>query len=395
MDAIKEEPCFFLLAGHMPVDKDSWPTVFSAIRAVHPTTPILIFGGHTHIRDCNQPDGRSMALESGRFMETVGWMSVKLDESKYRHGSSAKNLTFARRYLDPNRVTYEYHAGISDSKFTTPTGASITKGLQTLVKKFHLDEVFGTAPMDYILYGVAYPANNSLVSLVATQAAPYALAQNNSRAGIPNLIILNSGSQRFDLYKGPFTRDDQFAVSPFTAQFLFIPDVPFKIANSVLPGLNGARSHNHRREPLPGSEVYEARYHEWLSDMNRRSGFAIQTEMQQWSITSANLTLGYVTQDSCPGVGDDIPHTPIPFFNPPRFVTSDPPTVDGSNAPITNSSTIDLVFVDYIEGQLLRILNDLSSKTGMGKNYTTADVQKYGNYGIDEILGVYAQGNWN
>ena len=64
------------------------PIVFDAVRAVHPTTPILILGGHSHIRDCRkgrlfacllclthipvQFDGRSIALESGRYMETVG-----------------------------------------------------------------------------------------------------------------------------------------------------------------------------------------------------------------------------------------------------------------------------------------------------------------------------------
>jgi 2',3'-cyclic-nucleotide 2'-phosphodiesterase (5'-nucleotidase family) len=50
--------------------------VHKAIRALHPDTPIMIFGGHTHIRDCVQYDGRTMALESGRYMETVGWMSA-------------------------------------------------------------------------------------------------------------------------------------------------------------------------------------------------------------------------------------------------------------------------------------------------------------------------------
>ena len=70
--------------------------MFNAIRAVHPYTPILIFGGmrftlvhetvlvfncrihagHSHIRDCQQYDGRTMALESGRYMETIGsWIS--------------------------------------------------------------------------------------------------------------------------------------------------------------------------------------------------------------------------------------------------------------------------------------------------------------------------------
>ena len=58
-----------LFLRHMPVSRDNcrcsskesddntWhiagPLVFDAIRAVHPTTPILILGGHTHIRDCS------------------------------------------------------------------------------------------------------------------------------------------------------------------------------------------------------------------------------------------------------------------------------------------------------------------------------------------------------
>ncbi|EEB87525.1 hypothetical protein MPER_15100, partial [Moniliophthora perniciosa FA553] len=88
---------------HMPVNRDNWPIVFDAIRAVHPDTPILIFGGHEHIRDCVQLDGRSMSLASGRYLETIGWMSAKLDE--YEDGT--KNITFSRRYLDTNRVTYE------------------------------------------------------------------------------------------------------------------------------------------------------------------------------------------------------------------------------------------------------------------------------------------------
>lgn len=68
--------CF--LVGHMSIRNESdseWTTVFRAIRAVHPLTPILIFGGHHHIRDCKQEDARSMSLASGRYMETVGFMS--------------------------------------------------------------------------------------------------------------------------------------------------------------------------------------------------------------------------------------------------------------------------------------------------------------------------------
>jgi hypothetical protein len=75
-----------------------WKIVFATIRAVHPKVPIIILGGHVslddfprqcvcvlhancegkkklHIRDCRQLDDRSMSLASGRYMETIGWMS--------------------------------------------------------------------------------------------------------------------------------------------------------------------------------------------------------------------------------------------------------------------------------------------------------------------------------
>ncbi|KAJ3528444.1 hypothetical protein NM688_g8000 [Phlebia brevispora] len=146
LDAIQEEPDFFLLVGHMPVQRDNWPLVFNAVRAVHPTTPILILGGHTHIRDCIQFDGRSMSLESGRYMETVGWMSVDLDEK-----DSTKNLTFSRRYLDPNRVSFEWHTQQSNFTFDTTEGRSITQGLEQLFQNFDLGFLYGTAPHDFTL----------------------------------------------------------------------------------------------------------------------------------------------------------------------------------------------------------------------------------------------------
>jgi hypothetical protein len=39
--------------GHMSVQKEpdsEWRAIFNAIRSVHPTVPILIFGGHHHVR---------------------------------------------------------------------------------------------------------------------------------------------------------------------------------------------------------------------------------------------------------------------------------------------------------------------------------------------------------
>ncbi|KAI0061923.1 hypothetical protein BV25DRAFT_715601 [Artomyces pyxidatus] len=391
-EAIAEEPDFFLLAGHMPVYKDKWPFVFNAIRAVHPTTPIFILGGHTHIRDCVQLDGRSMSLESGRYMETVGFLSANLD-----HKNSTANITFNRRYLDPNRVTYEYHTGRGNHSFDTWLGQEITRGLNELAESYDLSYLYGTAPQDYSLSrwvstspeartgtdspsSDPYPSNGSLLTLFIEQVIPVALAINNTRAAIPNIIITNSGELRFDLYKGPFTKNDQLTASPFTDSFLYIPNVTLGVASKVLPTLNKAGANEkrslEREEELYGRGVVDMRYRAWLEEMDRRDG-----EVKR---AAQNLTLGYVTQDSCPGVGDDTVHAPLPYYGSPDFLSSIPPTG-------ADDTVIDLVFINFIQDQLLGVLNGLQSE----KVYADSDVLSYSPFLADEVLGLFAAEKWN
>ncbi|KAI0776233.1 Metallo-dependent phosphatase-like protein [Trametes elegans] len=377
-EAIKEEPDFFLLVGHMPVRNDQWPTVYDAVRAVHPTTPILILGGHSHIRDCLQLDGRSIALESGRYMETVGWLSANLD---HQYGSK-KNVSFTRRYLDPNRVTYEYHTRRSNFSFDTFEGRLITKGLNELATRFNLSELFGTAPQDYTISQSPYPSNTSLLSFFATQAMPYALTLNNTRAHVPSLMITNSGSQRFDVYAGPFSKNDQLTASPFADSFLYLPDVPFAVARQVLPALNHAGANERRALEERERELYargdvDRRYRRWLEEMDRRSDGLTRR-------AAKNATLGYVTHDDCPGVGDDVLHAPLPFFSSPDFIGSDAPAVSDETA-------VDLVFVDFIENQLLETVNGLQSD----KTYAKSDVLSYSDVLSNAVLGLYAEKYWN
>ncbi|EDQ99504.1 uncharacterized protein LACBIDRAFT_334938 [Laccaria bicolor S238N-H82] len=388
-DAIKAEPDFFLLTGlvliydsglwnrHMPIARDNWPLVYNAIRAIHPLTPILILGGHTHIRNCLQMDGRSMSLESGRYMETIGWMSAKLDKK-----GSTKNITFSRRYLDPNRVTFEYHTQRNVHNFDTSSGQSIDSGLEKLSKKFDLSFQFGTAPHDFTISQSPYPSNNSLLSLFIENAVPVALAINNTRASIPNIMITNSGSQRFDVYAGPFTKNDQLTASPFADAFLYIADIPASIAKQVLPTLNKAGSNQRRELEEREREMYgrghvDTVYMRWLEEMDKRNDGIDRRAAQ-------NLTLGYVTADSCPGVGDDTPHAPLPFFSSPPFIGSQVPNV-------SDDTPIDLVFVDFIQAQLLQILNSVQTS----KSYTTGDVKTYSPILANAALGLYAQKVWN
>ncbi|OJA20846.1 hypothetical protein AZE42_02508 [Rhizopogon vesiculosus] len=276
-EAIAEEPDVFVLVGHMPVSYDNWPVVFDAVRAVHPSTPIMIFGGHSHIRDCQQYDGRTMALESGRYMETIGVLDENLGADLNAAEGNTDNVTFTRRYLDQNRVTYEYHTQMSNQTFDTSAGRSITSGLQELAVNFDLSYMYGTSPQDYTINQNPYPSNGSLLSLFIADAVPYALSINNTRDSIPNIIITNSGSQRFNIFKGPFTKNDEITASPFTDSFLYIPNITFSIANQVLPALNNAGADEKRKRDEVEKELWsrgivDVRYKAWLEEMDRRAG---------------------------------------------------------------------------------------------------------------------------
>lgn len=142
------------------------------------------------------------------------------------------------------------------------------------------------------------------MSLFAQKAAPVALAINNTRAAShPNIIITNSGSQRFDLYSGSFNKNDQLTSSPFTDSFLYIPDLPYGIAKQVLPTLNGVgaaekrdvegllkQANEEMESYLYGKGDVANRYNSWLKAMAEAEG-AVEKRAAQ------NLTVGYVTSD--------------------------------------------------------------------------------------------------
>jgi hypothetical protein len=58
---------------------------------------------------------------------------------------------------------------------------------------------------------------------------------------------------------------------------------------------------------------------------------------------------------------------------------------------VTDDTPIDLVFVDFIASDVLSILNSLQSE----QNYIEADVSLYSPTLVNEVLGLYAQAEWN
>lgn len=210
----------------------------------------------------------STGLESGRYCETLGWLSMSgINSSTFTgnvfprgvenpttkavkistatassstatatatsHISSAPSILYSRRYLDWNRLTFAYHAvGSQDTTFDYKSGVRVTKEITTTRTKENLTSLYGCAPSTWCQSCAPFGSEGNIFSLLQTALATVVV--NESRADTPRLIIINTGSVRFDLVEGPFTYDDSFIVSPFSDGFQFIKDVPYSLASQIL-----------------------------------------------------------------------------------------------------------------------------------------------------------------
>jgi 2',3'-cyclic-nucleotide 2'-phosphodiesterase (5'-nucleotidase family) len=393
-DAIKDEPDVFIVTGHMPVRKDQFPVVIDAIRKLHPTTPIMVLGGHSHIRDCTTYDKYSMGIESGRYLETIGWLSMNFTQN---------GPTFSRSYIDANRRNYAYHAGLSSkpNKFDTALGKKITRQMNQVADAWNLSHVYGNAPQDYYLQRVPINDTSSLINFMTNKVLPTVISTSNAeRKGVPNLVIANSGSQRFDLYAGPFTKNDQYIVSPFTDAFQYIKDVPYQYASQIIHTLNNdkaAQASSRRRsaeDDEAEKELYAKGhvshiYNRWMKEQHHFASNEAALDLAKLdaraAAAQAQRTLGYVTKDDCPGDGDDTIHTAIPFASVPDYVQS---PVTGDNVGPTDK--VDVIFLDFIAKNVVRILNGLQTE----RTYALSDVAAYNQYTTQDIYPLYAEQVW-
>ncbi|KAF1931806.1 uncharacterized protein M421DRAFT_417555 [Didymella exigua CBS 183.55] len=396
LDAVnyKDPIDLFVLTGHNPVrfneSSSSFDTVFSAIRSQRPDTPIQGFGGHTHIRDFAVWDNKATALESGRYCETLGWLAMSGLNSTAKKvkknpkgvpnptriavparstgtasanasistSTSPSNLRYARRYLDWNRQTFAYHAkGSQDmNAFGTPKGAAVSSEITADRAKLNLTSVYGCAPQTYCQYCKPFGTDGNIFQLL--QTALSTVVVNETRKDTPRLIIINTGSIRFDLPKGPFTYDDSFIVSPFSDAFQFLPDVPYAQAAKVLPILNAGAFQKRDLQTsdfgfsntlVDGAGCIDPPLTHPYAGATRRSTQGGRLLRRQ----STALTPGYTTVDDFGADGDDTPHTAIPAYTQPNDLQANASFPADGSAP----ATVDLVFLDFIASYVVNALN--------------------------------------
>jgi len=285
-------------------------------------------------------------------------------------------------------LTFEYHATNSqDNTFDYHSGLRVSGDITDVRNKLNLTALYGCAPATYCQSCQPFESAGNIFSLVSTALG--ATVVNASRSTIPRYIIVNTGSIRFDLVKGPFTYDDSFIVSPFTDAFQFIPNVPYDMARKVLASLNGAALPDKRNSA--GSDFgFMPLVVERDSCVDPTIGLISEatSELKTRGISKRQtvVTPGYVTTDAFGTDGDDTIHSKIASYSQPNYAQGNASfPVDG-----TTPASVDVIFLDYFASTVVSVLNK------MGRKYTINDVSYYldPSFTTQSYLPQYAKANW-
>ncbi len=366
-DAIRDEEVdLFLVVGHVALRSKEYKAIHTAIRSVKWDTPIQFFGGHSHIRDYARYDSKASALESGRYMETIGFMSI--NGLKTSGVAAAGGLEFSRRYIDNNLLSYHHHTGLNASTFHTELGRNVTQYIAGVRRMLHLDQLIGCAPQDYWLNRAEYPSDKNIFSWLERQVLPD-ITRGNATSDGPMQMIINTGVIRFDIFNGPFTKDTAFIVSPFTGGFKYIKDVPYEKTKQLLALLNnhgplfGGIGPGLRDVGILPAQRAKATSEPWTSS-SEHAKFARQGHGQ--AVLRSDTTKedhpdpnpepelhpGYTTHDDAGDDGDDTVHSPIAYYDVPSFIEAKVSFPTSSSSSSLSSTTITVT--DKINGMAKR-----------------------------------------
>ncbi|KAG8995796.1 hypothetical protein FRB90_000093 [Tulasnella sp. 427] len=291
-------PNLFLLVA-------DWLTTLSkerrnaAIRQKHPTTPIFMFCGHTHKRDCRMdfyPVGhaRSIAL---------------------------KPLKPVRRYLDPTRETFMRHSGVDKASFDTEGGKEVMRNFDELAGRMGLDEFYGKNAKDDVL---KFYMKQVFLDVVNVR-------DNATGEKRPYFVLLNNGFMRGPIHKGELTKNDKYINTPYKQRFSYIR-LPHLIVERVLEMLDN----------LQGAEDVVTDCSTAYASAGRRPT----------SRSSIRKTLRCKQQL---GPADDIIHTPpgLRFQIPPTYVHFRSP----STQTLDKYDLVDVVVIQRLENRVRTVAN--------------------------------------
>lgn len=335
-EALKHEVDLIIIVGHTPISHNwgEFYQVHQYLRQFFPDTIIQYFGGHSHIRDFTVFDSLSTGLQSGRYCETVGWTSVNLDKADL---NLPVRQRFSRSYIDFNTDSFKHHTNL-DKEFDTAKGKLVSKLIRETRKELKLDTFIGYVKTNYYVDYVPIDHPKSIFNLLALKILKTLPKSKHEE----RITIINTGSIRYDLYKGPYTIDSKFIVSPFENIWVNIT-VPKSVATKVAAKLNDADYISASRLKPP--HQYDLQVQD-LSTSPHQAHF----EMQE------KLPKGYVTHDDFGADGDDTLHRAVVNFPVPNVIQS----VEINDEV---DSPVNLVFYSFITPNIIWALKELNFST--------------------------------
>jgi hypothetical protein len=369
-------------------------------------------------------------------METLGFMSIdglSTGGTKNNGATSQESkITFARRYIDNNVYSMHHHSGKDDKSFPTKHGLKVSEAISDARKSLGLTQTYGCAPHDYWVNRRPYPHNESIFTLIEKEMIPQTISKSDRvKAGGKALLITNTGAIRFDIFKGAFTKDTKFLVSPFTSAFRYVPNVPYKVASQVIkllnnegpimlemmdentflqpPEVHAARSRPHILSPqrvefagqnhdqviLKGEGHTEAIVTPVPTPVAAKAAdlplptCTFDLEKGEYTcpkVPGTELFPGYTTKDDAGSDGDDTIHSEIQFYSVPNCIQSLIGFNDGDDhAP----ETVDLMYNEFIQKWILLALEYT------GQKYTSDDTKSWDDgKSFTDIMTDWVEEHW-
>lgn len=362
----------FVVTGHITLrHSPEWGLIYAAIREHHPTTPIQIFGGHHHIRDSVIFDASAMGIASGKYCETVGWVSVDglpegATRAKSPQGSGTKitqkpsdvpgvtpnnesDLSYTRQYLDFNRYSFEFHTSTNEQTFNSSVGVAISENITTAIESIpDLTVKLGCAPDSWYNDRAPVTDPTNVYHFLTTEVYPK-MVVDEARTNMSRIVLINTGAYRNGINKGPFTWDTAYQTNPFKSEW-WRTTAPWSVAKDLLSSMQT-------------STVYKRDVFKPVND------------------TTLVETLGYVTKDDFGDDGDNIVHIDQGFAEQPHYVQANV-SVDG----IADDTLVDVYVLDFFADEVGNFLagSNTTDWTVSPKNMTSF-----------ETMPKYAQKYWS
>ncbi|KAL6928874.1 hypothetical protein ACO0SA_002204 [Hanseniaspora valbyensis] len=330
-----------LIFGHLPIQHGQNQELLSLhefLRQHFKTSIIQYFGGHSHIRDFISIDDKATALQSGRFCETVGFLSLNLNE----------NPNFFRKYLDFNKESFDYHLNSINAKpIDWSKKNEISQKIDNVFEILQLGEVKGYIPETYYMNNKPLSSRNNLFNLITNKILPR-MEKPVGRENVKRMITVNTGLIRFDLLKGSFTENTKYQISPYDNKWRAI-SIPYHFARNIKDYLNSQSS------ILSLSALHPVAEKHLNIETFEQDTFNMRTLSPEEKSRNKqyNLPLGPVTCDDFGCDGEDTLHKPLNYFRMPNVVQY-------SDVIISETEEVDFVYLDFFELEVFRALETMN-----------------------------------